>query len=294
MIDKAIVIAALARDCNRALRANIPRVERLRSYFAHSRVVVVENDSKDGTKETLKDWAARCDGVELIMHDFGSVTIPTASAKNPYPSTSLFRIEKMARYRNMYMEYVRNLEVQPDYLVLLDLDVVSFSVEGIVQAIGTAPEGWGALFANGRRYFHHLFPYYFDLYAYLPMGCEVYDRKNDELFYESKRITRMVRHQEFVPCLSAFGGIGVYRWEAVRALSYQALPNTRSRIFEAVCEHVPFNLSVTKQGYGCYVCRRMYVNYGTRSWRHLFIYSLLPTRWYQWLYKRIKGVEYGD
>lgn len=283
MIDKSVVIAALARDCNESLRRNIPRIEQLRSHFRQSLVVVVENDSRDGTKETLKNWET----VDLIMNDFGTQTIPSGAGG----STSLHRIEKMARYRNIYMDFVRALDEQPDYLIVIDVDVENFLVEGIVKAIENAPQDWSALFANGQRFFKGAFPYFFDLYAYLPMDCNnEMSRKNDELFYESKRITKQLRKIEYLECLSAFGGLGVYKWDLIKNLNYQALPNTRSKMFEVICEHVPFNVQIAKN----YVCRDMKVNYGSRSLRHLIIYSILPTRLNTSLYKIIKGRPYGD
>jgi hypothetical protein len=54
MNNQNIVIAALARDCEDSLRINIPVIEELRTKFLWSQVVVVENDSIDGTKELLE------------------------------------------------------------------------------------------------------------------------------------------------------------------------------------------------------------------------------------------------
>jgi hypothetical protein len=56
MINKNIIIAALARNCEDSLRINIPLIEKLRTQFSWSQVVVVENDSIDETKNLLNDW----------------------------------------------------------------------------------------------------------------------------------------------------------------------------------------------------------------------------------------------
>ena len=68
MIDKKIVIAALARDCNEALINNIPRIEKLRELFTESHVVIVENDSKDGTKDTLQKWQEKATKEQRQFH----------------------------------------------------------------------------------------------------------------------------------------------------------------------------------------------------------------------------------
>ena len=49
--DKVIAIAALARNCAVQLPGNIERIEKLRNFFSRSYVIIVENDSTDGTKE---------------------------------------------------------------------------------------------------------------------------------------------------------------------------------------------------------------------------------------------------
>lgn len=295
MIDKRVIIAALARDCNESLVRNIPRIEALRSHFASSRVVVVENDSVDGTKTTLQAWASQKKNVDLIMDDFGTETIPRPSAAHPHPSTSLHRIEKMARYRNIYLDHVRSTEPQPDILIVVDIDVKGFSVEGVIETIENAPLDWGALFANGSLFYRGRFPYMFDQYAYLPLGCaEVPGRKKDELFYESKRATRDIRRHSYVKCLSAFGGIGVYKWDAIKSLRYGAFPNARSRTFEAMCEHVSFNMAVAAQGYGNYVGRAMRVDYGSRSFKHLLSFSLLPNFVFRWIYALKNGEAFSD
>ena len=69
MNNQNIVIAALARDCEDSLRANIPVIEELRTKFLWSQVVVVENDSIDGTKELLNEWKIIYDKVNIISKE---------------------------------------------------------------------------------------------------------------------------------------------------------------------------------------------------------------------------------
>jgi cellulose synthase/poly-beta-1,6-N-acetylglucosamine synthase-like glycosyltransferase len=116
IIQSNVTFAILARDCSHSLQKNIPKIECLRKYFKSSQVVVVENDSKDNTKDILKKWALFSNGIFLLMNDYGIQTIPDISKHNPYPVTSEHRIEKMVKYRNMYMDFIRCQAIQPDYL----------------------------------------------------------------------------------------------------------------------------------------------------------------------------------
>jgi len=95
-LNKNVVIAALARDCEESLLRNIPLIEKLRKEFDWSHVVVIENDSIDKTKEILNKWSVECEGVKIISNDYGTITIPEKSIENPSPTTSFHRIEKTA------------------------------------------------------------------------------------------------------------------------------------------------------------------------------------------------------
>jgi hypothetical protein len=79
MNTKNLLIAALARNCEDSLKVNIPLIEKLRAQFTWSEVVVVENDSIDGTKDLLNDWKINCTNVTIISNDYGTKTIPDKS-----------------------------------------------------------------------------------------------------------------------------------------------------------------------------------------------------------------------
>lgn len=252
MIDESVVVAALARDCDDNLRRNIPRIEELRSHFRQSRVVVVENDSKDGTKQTLKNWQKQSQGVDLIMNDFGTQTIPTGVGG----STSLHRIEKMARYRNMYMDFVRGLDEQPDYLIVIDVDVEDFSVAGLIKAIENAPQDWSALFALGVERFYNLTYFMYDMFAYVHKEMPV-PHTEKYMFSQKRKVVPRVKKEVYSPCSSAFGGIGVYKWKFIKELSYRTQVNN-DELISTLCEHIPFNLTIDKK----YICRDIFVDYG--------------------------------
>lgn len=292
MNEKKIVIAIMARDCRESLERNIPKIEQLRCNFKSSSVVVVENDSKDGTKELLKRWASESENINLIMNDYGTVTIPPASGIYD-PLSSLYRIEKMARYRNLYIDYVKKMESTPDYLIVVDIDV-NFSVNGILHAIENAPSDWGGLFANGQIFWHGLFPYFFDMFAYLPCELNSVSRNGSEMFWDSRALTKRLRREDYIECCSAFGGVGVYKWDCVKDADYRTSKNERSQTNEALCEHISFNMAIVNFGYKNYICRSMKVNYGARSLKHILIYSVMPRKMYLFLYKIIKRKKYVD
>ena len=135
MAVSTVCVAALARDCAPALRANLPFVDALCGRFKRANVVVVENDSKDATKDVLRSWAAERPHITLILEDYGTVTVPSVTSGPVIPWFSRFRIEKLAAYRNRYLDHAAAIPGL-DYLIAIDLDLYAFDLDGIAHAFG--------------------------------------------------------------------------------------------------------------------------------------------------------------
>ena len=75
-----IVFGLLARDCRDNLERNIVRVLEAGSFFSDYRVVVYENDSKDGTDDLIRKWAAENDKVVGIC-EITKMSIPHEECK---------------------------------------------------------------------------------------------------------------------------------------------------------------------------------------------------------------------
>ena len=268
--DSTIVIALLARDCATALKANIQSVELLGSMFKEYHVMVYENNSVDGTKEVLADWQRQNSNVTAIMED---LTEEKSTERLPYPEKSTCRIQKMVHCRNRILEETRK-RFEPDLFCLIDIDIERFDAYSIVNAIENAPADWGGIFANGAyyaRYSTHEQPHYlqYDTYAYVdqgvdPMKSKDWITKRDYHLVTASRMTWKLRHHPYVPCQSAFGGIGVYRWNIIKEQNYATIQTPELKpVRAALCEHVPFNTAITKKGYANYIARDMKVVYGT-------------------------------
>lgn len=293
MINKSILIAALARDCKESIIKNIPKIELLRKEFINSHIVIIENDSKDGTKDILKQWEEQSFGVKVIMNDFGTITIPRSSESILHPGSSLHRISKMVKYRNMYMDYARNADFKIDYLIAIDIDIKDFSPTDIIKCIKDAPNDWGGLFANGRTNYYHISKY-FDMFAFLPLNSnEAINFKN--MITNNHVLERALRKHRFVECLSAFGGIGIYKWEVIKDMHYETYPNNNSRMFEMQCEHISINKNIINKGYKNYICSSMKVSYGKYSLKECIAFTILPPKilffLYRLLNKKIDGLN---
>ena len=257
------VFCLLARDCEKNGARNIAVIENYRAQFSKSAVIVIENDSVDATKKILQNWKEKSCGIIVKSED--------------HPQwAQLDRVERIARCRNEYMEILRSLPDTYDYVIVLDMDVLLQDLD-FEKIISRAPADFSALAANGRYYFEFLgknIPLkYYDLYAYVPYKSPLVEFKQSELHRNGDRLERLLRKKRYLPCDSAFGGLVLYRYPAVRDLSYRLVENKRSTFFSTICEHVLFSKDCAKKG-TVYIAKDMPLLYEKVSGKLLFLMIL--------------------
>ncbi len=293
MINKHIIIAALARDCENSLRVNIPLLESLRTHFLSSQVVVVENDSIDGTKEILNEWRINYDKVTILSNDYESATIPRNSDLIINPMTSSQRIEKMVFYRNIYLDYINEIKQPIDLVIVIDIDVLEISLPGLINVIKSFNDQTGAIFANGMSVMKTvlgLSEIYYDIFAV----CE-YPQMNEfsyspeSLGKTFKSINKKIKREPFYKVISAFGGVGVYNYHAMKDLRYKNVLNPLNKR-ESICEHIPFNQEIIKRGFNNYIARDFKVSYGKHNWI-LMLKLILPVKAFIYLFPLLLKVK---
>ena len=264
MKQKTAAIAFLARDCEKTLPGFLSKTERLRTCFRDSRVFIVENGSKDATRTLLKQYEQSSPGVTLHLFDDPAFD-------------SLPRMQRMVQLRNQCLDLVQESQYQPDYYIILDSDL-DFDAASVEKGIRKAPEDWAGLFANGRYYLKagkfRIPVLYYDLFAYLPDCPEntTAEERNSMTETDMHRLRpqtqKAIRKNSYLKCRSAFGGVGIYRFDAIAGCRYTMEKNNVSRKFDYLCEHIPFNRMVSKNG-SLYICRGMRVYYEPISFRNL-------------------------
>jgi hypothetical protein len=254
--DYSAAFCLLARDCENSLHRNISYIEEYRSQFRHSIVIIIENDSIDGTKEIIKRWEQESEGV-------------IALCQNHPEWSGLDRVSRIAHCRNEYMNILREQKEAYDYVIVIDMDVELCNVD-FKGVINKAPSDFSALFANGRYYLsllnYRIPSFYYDLYAYVPYNSPIIEFKGRELGENGDALERLLKKQEYVLCNSAFGGLAIYRTEAIQNLMYRTAPNHRSNKYALLCEHVLFNAECSRQG-SLYIARNIHLFYAPLSWK---------------------------
>jgi hypothetical protein len=113
--NASVAFVGLARNCARHLEGNLFRLSALTSAVDESRVLIVENDSTDNTKQVATSFAAKSGGrATAIVRDLGRQHRPTEMAGT--------RTNELAEYRAECQEWVRRHCSGFDYTVVVDWD----------------------------------------------------------------------------------------------------------------------------------------------------------------------------
>lgn len=229
MRQQRVVIAGLCRDIEHILPATILRVERLAGLFADSRVVVYENDSRDGTAALLRHWAVRDRRVVALTEHRHDPVNPVQRCAS--------RAARMASYRDRCQREILARHRHFDVVIVLDMDLVGgWSEDGVANTFGH--DAWDVMGSNGLIYRRSGFAVnevrQYDTWAY---------RDDDSLQpLTSAQVAPLVPERGEPPIRvgSCFGGLGVYRMDAFAAGTYAG----------GDCEHVTFHRSLRDRGFG--------------------------------------------
>jgi hypothetical protein len=227
MARRTAVIAGLARDVSRTLPAMTRTVASLAARFADHRIVVYESDSRDDTAERLRAWA-RSDARRVVLSE--------STGAPRWPSVaSAERAHHMAACRNRYLDHVEAHWQDFDHLVVVDWDLADVCLDGIASTF--ARDDWDAVGANGiqlRASGGRWRPAVYDGWAFR-------DRAHPEPHGPGEIGPRRYRRGDpWVRLDSCFGGLAIYRMEAVRSGARYGGPD---------CEHVVFHAGLAAAGH---------------------------------------------
>jgi len=209
-----LVICGLARDIRPYISYLYNRVLHLGSFFKDYSVVIVENDSIDGTREELEK-------IQQTNHRWMIIGEKQGKIRHCQDKSLRRRID-MAFYRNQYLNFVNahyGKPLYPDiptYMIILDTDLLGgYSYEGVLNSIGYEQQ-WDFIGSNGLLFrkrdnrFERLF---YDTWAFRKYGSWNDIGKAGNLFLWE-------RGDEPERVFSCFGGCGIYKWDSIKNLRY--------------------------------------------------------------------------
>lgn len=247
----SIIVCGIARDCGNNLPKNIRTINALCDSAKDYHVVIFENDSKDHTKQVLRDWAEARPKVHVSLNDFNQVTIPEKRKEQVVnPMFSCARIEKMARYRNFYLDYIETNNIPGDYIVVVDLDVNNIDLPGVMDSFSLMKD-WDAVTANGysRSFSSRFRRRYHDTFALIASGKSGIPKTQEDIINDQYEWAKLKPGMAPVPVDSAFGGLAIYRREAIDGCRYGVLKNNDPAV-ECLTEHSFLYSRMKAKGYG--------------------------------------------
>ena len=243
-IDAGGVFVGIARNVHRYITHVLANAERRSEVFSRSRIVVVENDSTDGTQDDLRRWAAASGAHIYVSAD----AVPAEHFST--------RTERLAYYRNIYLREIEKSEYAGfDYVVVFDCDNVnSGSIDNEVFADAVRflaqEEERAAAFANTRGFYYDIWTLRHPSWCATDCWQDVERMKSFTSYTEAVvncvggRQIRIKPTCDPIPVTSAFGGLGIYKRRYLLGKQYLARDRDRSPI----CEHVSVNEQIASDG----------------------------------------------
>jgi hypothetical protein len=272
-----IAICGLVRDCKQALVRNWQALRNLESEITKISWVFVENDSVDGSREWLDELACNHPNVTVIGENLGEPTIPTNSSSQVMPGFSIQRISKMAFFRNLYLDHVKqkigldNLEA----VIVVDYDVYSLPVDHLKKCLEHLKPG-EVITALGVLYRPLFINHFYDCYAYRSLENNS-PQTYPEIDSQRRDLWRKFRSETSSVLLdSNFNGCAVYHAATFANSKYIVLTNDDPQI-ECYVEHVGLHSLMKAEGTQIWLDPRLKVFYNTAFtfWWHKIYRFLL-------------------
>lgn len=253
--QEKIIILGTGKNIEHSLPAMRLKIEQLGTHFKDYRVIIYENNSTDGSAQYLKEWARKNSKVTIISETLLPEQLKARTKGHSLKDGSPCRMELIAYGRNQVLE--RALDTQFDdfkFILVTDLDFnVGWVVKDVVR-IFSYKKPWDCIAANsimlGLKGLH---TEYYDLYAYrdeeFPLGPESIGSEFWKLIRKYPLIINPGTGLKKV--VSAFGGVALYRREALRGCRYSGYVTDDFKIVldrllnEKVAHDNPFYLTYT-------------------------------------------------
>ena len=248
MSESSLVICGIARDCSSQFINLIPKLENLGDQFKEYKIIVVENDSQDSTGTLVSSWALRNRNVLPIVYSDSRLK---ANQQNTNPTSPRYfdrsRISSIAFARNLYLHELDRHQ-QADFVIVVDLDILDFSISGISTSFDQRNE-WDCATSSGLRYTLRAplkSTVYWDTYAYEPSkGFSRGIQSLSEIRSAQKYLRERIRSDELIPALSAFGGLAIYKYPILAGQEYEIVENDDPEV-SILCEHVALHRSIAR------------------------------------------------
>ena len=247
VFPREVALFGVVRNGGRRLVRSLNQLRRATSTFRNVHALIIESDSSDNTLETLSQQAKS-------WHALHYASAGRLAERMP------LRTERIAHCRNIYLDELR---VNPRYaavshVIVADLDRVCHDITAAALASCWGPRmvsGWSACMANQGDWYYDLWALrhshwcpgdvWTDYRALLPLIGR----------FEALNVTQMARmihiapSRDWIEVDSAFGGLAIYRREALMTGRYEG----RDGRGLEVCEHLSLHATMRASGHRLFI-----------------------------------------
>jgi hypothetical protein len=251
MKKKNIIITGLLRDKKYIIPHMKNILTQIGKYFNDYRIIIVENDSVDGTREELEKWCKEDYHVIILGN---KMNLPKTIIHNG----NNIRISKMANLRNIYLDYIEKHYSHYDYVIVNDLDINGWPyIEGIASSIyHMMNENIDMISCNGCCYGNDRDPdhsydknyinyrvYYYDTFPYIINGMKYiwnneFEKLQHDRIAQKYTINRYKLGGPLEKVISAFCGLTIYRIKSLKGKKYGFVQG------KVTCEHNILNVQL--------------------------------------------------
>lgn len=247
--NAGILLAGIAKDVRRSIPRVLNNADAYGKLFRRHKILIVENDSSDGTKEFLRTWARQKTNRVHIEADHVHAL---CSPQNPRGRN----VPLLAVFRNLYIKRIgeEDVELYP-FVGIFDCDDVNvqpIDCESILSAIRFLSEesSRAAVFANQRGFYYDIWTLRHDIWC--PGDCweeyKAWCKKG--LGHEARwaclgsRQVHISSNSAPIEVNSAFGGFAIYKTSFLKECRYEDFGEDGA----VACEHVSLNREIRNRG----------------------------------------------
>lgn len=273
-IKQNIVITSIARNIEQSFAADYNRITESFSDFNIVRWIIIESNSTDNSRETLKTFAKK----------YRIVETESLERRN-----SNHRTEELAVARNRYIQIFNMLknDIQIDYLVVCDLNNLNNKLN--IKSVRSCWDlnGWAAVTANQSGPYYDIFAlrhkYWnstdcWESYNYL---TNLYKQRTkiiwDRALWDSvySKMINIKQSSNWIRVESAFGGLAIYNTKFLQNCEYIGT----SEYSGQKCEHVSFNNGIIANGGEIFINPKL-INFSLTDHSRRRKYFIIYNSWY--------------
>ena len=186
MLNHKVIIVGITRDNIEDLLVTIKHIKHIGNNFKDYKVILFENDSKDGTKTALNLWGRKDPKVKIISEDFKLKKRPSHKF--------------MADIRNKYLQAIKDKEYDDfDMIMAIDMDMsYGIDIRGIQDSFSKIDQ-WDAVCSNGlsrKNKMFDMFAFRNDEFPFTPLKWQEVCSNADESNKWFKKCQDGYKHAE--------------------------------------------------------------------------------------------------